>query len=121
MGPGVEHLVVPLLVGDDSGRWYSLLFFWTSFSASAMIWSFTGVLRSSVRERQARAGRFAEPEVLHPVQQRDRLAATEDLVAVGDDALNPLLPQGQVAERHLVVQDVIEDDPPHRGLHHHAG
>ena len=67
-------------------------------------------------EREARAGRLAEADVLHPVQQRDGLAAAEDLVAVGDDALELLLAERQVVVRHLGVEDVVEDHPADGGL-----
>src|SRR5271157_5513006 len=121
VGPGVQHLVVPLLVGDDSALVQLVVLLDLFFGLGDDLVLGQRGLEVVGRERQARAGRFAKPEVLHPVQERDRLAPTEDLVAVGDDALKLLLPQGQVVKRHLVVQDVIEDDPPHRGLHYHAG
>ena len=72
-------------------------------------------------EREARAGRLAEAEVLHRVEQVDRLAAAEELVAVGDDPLELLLPQGQVVVRHLGVEDVVEDHAADGGLDDHAG
>ena len=72
-------------------------------------------------EREARAGRLAEAQVLHVVEQVDRLAAAEDLVAVGDDPLELLLPERQVVVRHLGVEDVVEDHPADGGLDDHAG
>ena len=62
-----------------------------------------------------------KPEVLHRVEQVDRLAAAEDLVAVGDDPLELLLAERQVVVRHLGVEDVVEDHPPDGGLDDHAG
>ena len=118
--PGVEDLVVPLLVGDDPALVQLVV-----LDDLLLGLGDDGVLGQRGLEvvggeRQARPGRLAEAQVLHPVQQRDRLAAAEDLVAVGDDALELLLAEGQVVERHLRVEDVVEDHPPHGGPDDHA-
>src|SRR5262249_54121025 len=73
------------------------------------------------REAQARAGRFAEAGFLHAVQEIDRLAAAELLVAVGDDAAEVLTRQRQVVEGHPRVEDVVEDDPADGRTHQAAG
>ena len=119
--PGVEHLVVPLLVGDDPAL-VQLVVLGDLFLrlGDDVVLGGRG-LEIVGRERKPRAGRFPEPEVLHAVQKRDGLAPAQDLVAVGDDPLKLLLTEGRVVEGHLGVQDVVEDHPPRRGLHDHAG
>ena len=87
--PGVEHLVVALLLGDDAALVAACWILSTSFSASSRIvrpWS-SGVLQVVGGERQARSGSTRGSRVsFMSVEQVDRLAAAEDLVAVGDDA-----------------------------------
>ena len=98
-------------------RWYCFWTFSTSFSVSWMICSLlAGVRRSSVAKRQAAARRFAEADLLHAVEQVDGLAPAEQLVAVGDDAAEVLAGQRQVVERHLRLEDVVEDHPADRGV-----
>ena len=98
--PGVEDLVVPLLVGDDPALVELVLLgdLLLGLGDDRVL----GERRLQVvgRERQPRAGRLAEAQVLHPVQERDRLATAQDLVAVGDDPLELLLAERQVVERH---------------------
>ena len=119
--PGVQYLVVPLLVGDDAALIEAVLLgdFLLGLGDDRVLGR--GRLQVVGRKRQPRAGRFAEAEVFHPVQKRDRLAAAQNLVAVGDDALKLLLAERQVIEGHPGVQDVVEDDATDRRLDDHAG
>ena len=98
--PGVQDLVVPLLVGDDPALVEPVLLGDLFLGLGDDRVLRRRRLQVVGGERQARAGRLAEAQVLHPVQERDRLAPAQDLVAVGDDALKLLLPERQVVERH---------------------
>ena len=119
--PGVEHLVVPLLVGDDPALVELVLLGDLLLGLGDDRVLRVRRLQVVGREREARAGRLAEAQVLHPVQERDGLAPAQDLVAVGDDALELLLAEREVVERHPRVEDVVEDDPADRGPDDHAG
>ena len=75
---------------------------------------FVGVFRSSVAKLRPAAGRFAEAELLHAVEQVDGLAPAELLVAVGDDAAQVLARERQIVEGHLRLEDVVEQHPADR-------
>ena len=61
-------------------------------------------------------GRFAEAELLEPVERDDRLFVTADLVAVPDQVTELLLAHGLVGEAHFLGPDFAEDHATHRGL-----
>ena len=64
------------------------------------------------RSDRPRAGRFAEAELLHAVEQFDGLAPAQQLVAVGDDAAQVLArtgPDRRTPSSRL--EDVVEDAP----------
>ena len=69
------------------------------------------------REAEARARRFAEAEFLHAVEQLNRMAPAQLLVAVGDDARQRFAGQGQVVKRHFRMKNVVEDHAADRGQH----
>ena len=121
VGPGIEHLVIALLLGDDAavvelGRLGDFLLGVVQDLSLRL-----GGLEVVGRERKPRPRRFAEAEVLHRVEQVDRLSPAEDLVTVGDDPLELLLAEREVVIRHLRVKDVVEDHAAGRGLDDHAG
>ena len=67
-------------------------------------------------ERQTAARCHAEAELVHVVQQGDRLAATEHLVAVADDTRELRRTERDVVERHALRQHHVEDDAADRGV-----
>ena len=97
VGPRVEHLVVPLLFGDHAAVVQLLVL-------QHLFFRLGDVPDLRIRgdqvvggEREAAERALLEPHGIHVVQQRDRGAAAQTLVAVGDD-------RGQFAgaEREIV-------------------
>ncbi len=102
--PGVEHLVVALLLGDDAAliELLELQHRLLGLADDAAL----ARRRDQVvgGERQTAAGALAEADAVHGVQQVDRLAAAEDGVAVGDHLGQLAGAHGDVVERHPVRQ-----------------
>ena len=116
VGPGVEDLGVALVVGDDPAL-VELVVLGDLLLGLGQDRVLGGRgLEVVGGEGQARPGRLAEAQVLHVVQEVDRLGPAQDLVAVGDDPLELLLPQRVIVERHLRVEDVVEDHAADGGL-----
>ena len=60
------------------------------------------------RERQSAASAFAEPQLVHVVEQFDRRTTTDQLIRVADHLGQFAIPHRNVVERHALGEHVVE-------------
>ena len=109
VGPGVEHLVVPLALGDDP----ALI---ELENPQHVLLGVADDLRLARRrdqivagERQAAPRALAEPQLVHAVEQVDRPAASENLVAIRDHGGQRAAPHRVVVVGHAFGEHGVED------------
>ncbi len=110
VGPGIEHLVIPLLVGDDAALEQLLLLEHRPFGLADDLVLVGGRLEVAGGERHAAFGRLVEAQFLHVVQQLNRRLSAQLLVTVGNDVGEVAAFHGEVVKRHLRLQHVVEHD-----------
>ena len=119
--PGVEYLVVAFAVGDHAAL-VELHDLHDVFFSGADDPSLAGGRDQVIRgEREAAPRAPTEADTVHIVEQIDRLAATEGLIAVRDHSSEFARSHRDVVEEHPFRKDGVEQHSSHGGLDHRAG
>ena len=119
VGPGVDHLVVPLAEGDLAGVVGPLEPLDPGVGLGEQLRLLGRDLEVLDADGDAAHGGEAEAEVLEPVEERDRVGQARAPVALQHQLREVLLLHQVVAEaelgHHPPRQDAVEQHPAHRG------
>ena len=118
MCPGVDNLVVTLVLSDEAHAIVVLdgtNFVLTALHNLLLFWRDDDVVKV---ERQTSDVCHAVTEVLDAVEELAGTSHTDSLDYAGDDATQGLLRDDVVEEAYLIGYNLVHDDTTYRGLHH---